>query len=193
MPAEIRTRPQQHKTSVLDGLVSFIEYKDLRFLILDCPTNSNIQVYLREFRHYFVTDVVRVCEPTYSTEPLTNAGISVQDWPFPDGSIPPMNIVKQWLNLVDSCAKRNKRGETTTIAIHCVAGLGRAPVLVALALIETGMESLNAIEFIRAKRRGAFNNRQIEYLDSYKRTKPAVSFKKSLNRMFRFTRKVEAV
>ncbi|ORX93355.1 phosphatases II [Basidiobolus meristosporus CBS 931.73] len=193
MPAELRTKPQQPKASVLDALVSFIEYKDLRFLILDCPTNSNIQIYLREFHHYLVTDVVRVCEPTYSTEPLINAGIAIHDLPFPDGSIPSSMIIKKWLNLVDSCGKRNRQGETNTIAIHCVAGLGRAPVLVALALIESGMESLNAIEFIRAKRRGAFNNRQIEYLDSYKRTKPAVSFKKSLNRMFKFTRKTGVV
>ncbi|KAJ2225735.1 hypothetical protein EV180_003268 [Coemansia sp. RSA 518] len=61
--------------------------------------------------------------------------------------------------------------EPTTIAVHCVAGLGRAPVLVAVALIEKGMDPLDAIEHVRHKRRGAFNNRQITYLaDSYKRT-----------------------
>lgn len=53
-----------------------------------------------------------------------------------------------------------------TIAVHCVAGLGRAPALVAIALIEMGMQPLDAVEYIRRKRRGAFNNRQIMYIVS---------------------------
>ncbi len=35
------------------------------------------------------------------------------------------------------------------IAVHCVAGLGRAPVLVAIALIEAGMKYEDAVEMIR--------------------------------------------
>lgn len=40
----------------------------------------------------------------------------------------------------------------------------RAPVLVAIALIEFGMEPLDAVEYVRRKRRGAFNKPQISYL-----------------------------
>lgn len=72
--------------------------------------------------------------------------------------------------------------------MHCVAGLGRAPVLVAIALIELGMAPLDAIEYIREKRRGAFNKPQIMFLDSYKR-KPSSnqnSFRTSLTRMLGF-------
>lgn len=45
-----------------------------------------------------------------------------------------------------------------------MSGLGRAPVLVAIALIEMGMQPLDAIAFIRERRRGAFNKAQITYL-----------------------------
>ncbi len=43
------------------------------------------------------------------------------------------------------------------IGVHCVAGLGRAPLLVALALIYKGCPKFDAIELIRKKRPGALN------------------------------------
>ncbi len=52
----------------------------------------------------------------------------------------------------------------TTLAVHCVAGLGRAPVLVAIALIEAGMSAHDAIQLVRAKRRGALNSKQLRFL-----------------------------
>jgi hypothetical protein len=48
------------------------------------------------------------------------------------------------------------------VAVHCVAGLGRAPCLVAIALVEQGMEALEAIQFVRQRRRGAINNKQLQ-------------------------------
>lgn len=47
----------------------------------------------------------------------------------------------------------------------------RAPVLVAIALIEEGMEPLDSIAFIRSLRKGSINNRQLKYLENYKRRK----------------------
>ena len=69
-----------------------------------------------------------------------------------------------WLQLVDRQERQSSEENPITIAVHCVAGLGRAPVLVAIALIELGMEPLDAVEFVRRKRRGAFNKPQIAYL-----------------------------
>lgn len=43
----------------------------------------------------------------------------------------------------------------------------RAPVLVAIALIQNGMDSVSAVTAIRDKRRGAINAVQLAYLEEY--------------------------
>ncbi|KNE59069.1 hypothetical protein AMAG_03417 [Allomyces macrogynus ATCC 38327] len=91
---------------------------------------------------------------------------------FKNGAPPPARIVSQWLALVAAkFVPKNTKDPPPTgpIAVHCVAGLGRAPVLVAIALIEAGMPNLEAVEYIRSRRRGALNMKQIHFLDSYKR------------------------
>ncbi|CAB1320634.1 unnamed protein product [Coregonus sp. 'balchen'] len=105
----------------------------------------------------------------------TNATLNkfTEDWPFDDGAPPPTQIVDDWLNLLKT-KFRDEPG--CCIAVHCVAGLGRAPVLVALALIETGMKYEDAVQFIRQKRRGAFNSKQLLYLEKY-RPKMRLRFK----------------
>ena len=77
-------------------------------------------------------------------------------------------IVQRWLELIGSEFKANP---DMCVGVHCVTGLGRAPVLVAVALIELGMKYEDAIELIRKKRRGAINTRQLEFLGKYKRKK----------------------
>jgi len=153
-----------------------LETDHYRFVIMDAPTDANLHLYLDVLLRKKARYVVRACEPSYATGPLTKADIKVLEMSFPDGDPPPDNIVQQWLKLVEQEFGRNKE-EKTSIAVHCVAGLGRAPVLVAIALMESGMDSFDAINFIRKKRRGALNARQIKYLEQYK---PRSSHKKCL-------------
>ncbi|KAI8366096.1 protein-tyrosine phosphatase-like protein [Radiomyces spectabilis] len=168
--------------SPLGRMISLIEVprSPLRFVILDCPTESTLSYYLDAFKQFNVTHVVRCCQQTYSAARLTEQGIQVHDMPFKDGGVPPPAVVREWLCLVDAQERIGRTDFTCpapTIAVHCVAGLGRAPVLVAIALIELGMQPLDAIEFIRRKRRGAFNKPQIAFLvirGSKKRKKRAV-------------------
>lgn len=55
-------------------------------------------------------------------------------------------VIDEWFEILK---KRSKENPEACIAVHCVAGLGRAPVLVALALIELGMKYEDAVELIR--------------------------------------------
>ncbi|KAK5856985.1 hypothetical protein PBY51_010258 [Eleginops maclovinus] len=142
-----------------------ISYDCLRFLITHNPTNAQLGRFIEDLKNYGVNTLVRVCAATYDKTPVEQEGIHVLDWPFDDGSAPPDQLVDDWLNLLQT-KFRDEPG--SCVAVHCVAGLGRAPVLVALALIECGMEYEDAVHFIRLKRRGAFNSKQLLYLESYK-------------------------
>lgn len=141
-----------------------------RFLIFDAPSDSNLPLYIEEFKKHKMQHLVRACDPSYSTDPLTAIGIKVHEMSFPDGGAPTDDVLKKWLTLLHETGGVGR----TTIGIHCVAGLGRAPVLVAVALIEQGMEPLMAIVEIRAKRKDSFNSSQIKWLNEYKSPKGCV-------------------
>uniref|UniRef100_UPI003AB02B37 protein tyrosine phosphatase type IVA 2-like isoform X2 n=1 Tax=Centroberyx gerrardi TaxID=166262 RepID=UPI003AB02B37 len=129
-----------------------ISYDCLRFLITHNPTNVQLGRFIEDLKAYGVHTLVRVCAATYDKTPVEQEGIQVL-------------VVDDWLNLLQT---KFREEPGCCVAVHCVAGLGRAPVLVALALIECGMEYEDAVHFIRLKRRGAFNSKQLLYLENYK-------------------------
>lgn len=94
-----------------------------------------------------------------------------QQLEYPDGTTPTDDIIDEWMEVVDRVFPRKGRAddsEGSAIAVHCMAGLGRAPLFVALAFVLRGMPKLKAIEFVRSKRRGAINAKQLEFLRNYK-------------------------
>lgn len=162
------------------------------FLILDAPTPSNLPTYIRELqRRPNMRHLVRVCGPTYDAQLVQQAGIQVHSWPFDDGAPPTRAVIESWFQLLDlekalmekiqarqeaarseSMSKKDKNCEAdvVSIGVHCVAGLGRAPILVALALVEYGnVQPLDAVQLIRERRKGAINQIQMHWLTKYKR------------------------
>ncbi|XP_068849364.1 protein tyrosine phosphatase type IVA 1-like isoform X2 [Capricornis sumatraensis] len=116
-----------------------VTYRNMRFLITHNPTNATLSKFIEELKKYGVTTIVRVCEAAYDTTPVEKEGIHVLDWPFDDGAPPSNQIVDDWLSLVKI---KFREDPGCCIAVHCVAGLGRAP-------------------------RGAFNSKQLLYLEKY--------------------------
>lgn len=150
---------------------TLMNVQKMRFLIMDAPRQANLHLYIKEMRKHSVTDVVRVCEPTYQGAELSAAGITLHEMEYPDGHSPPKEIIDQWLQLVDKTFYSSMPSDSgACIAVHCVAGLGRAPVMVALALIEfANMDPVEAVSLIRRHRRGAINEKQLLYLEEYRR------------------------
>mmetsp|Transcript_14209 Transcript_14209/g.30013 ORF Transcript_14209/g.30013 Transcript_14209/m.30013 type:complete len:163 (-) Transcript_14209:758-1246(-) len=150
--------------AALQNAPTLIEAGKLRFLVMDSPTSENLDMYLAATNGLNIGAWVRCCEEcSYSEDPIRARGISVYNLAFPDGEAPPKTLISKWLDL---CL-----GYEKTIAVHCVAGLGRAPLLVAIALIESGCDAMEAVEIIRRKRRGAINRVQLQYLQEYKPTR----------------------
>ena len=108
------------------------------------------------------TKFARLCVHTHthtlslSLSCCSVAGFLRQDWPCEDGAPPPKDVRQKWLKL---CKETFDASAVDSIAVHCVAGLGRAPVLVAISLIEGGMTPEDAVLFIRKHRHGAINKR----------------------------------
>jgi len=144
---------------------SEIKHKNMRFLITDRPNDTNVERYIDDLSKFNAGVVFRVCDPTYTTDQLEQKGIKVIEAAFPDGQTPPPEIRDAWFHLLKD---QFRATPNTCVAIHCVAGLGRAPVMVALALMELGMSYEEAVELIRSKRRGALNSRQLEFLERYR-------------------------
>ncbi|XP_053445028.1 protein tyrosine phosphatase type IVA 1-like [Nycticebus coucang] len=142
-----------------------VTYKNMRFLITHSPTSATLNTFTKELQRYGVTTVVRLCQATYDAALVAKEGIRFLDWPFDDGAPPSPQIVDDWLSFVKIKFREEPGG---CVAVHCAAGLGRAPVLVALALMEGGMKYEDAVQLIRQKRRGAFNSKQLSYLEKYR-------------------------
>ncbi|QQP50405.1 Tyrosine phosphatase type IVA 2 [Caligus rogercresseyi] len=135
-----------------------IEYKNMRFLITEQPQDPTIQNYIKILKEHRVSHLIS----------------------FPDGSPPTIEIIDKWLCLLNNefSSSSESSSEAKCVGVHCVTGLGRAPVLVAVALVELGMKYEDAVELIRKKRRGAINSRQLEFLAKYKRRKYFLKGKK---------------
>lgn len=147
---------------------TYVEKGKLGIVIMDAPNDANAQTYLKILEKHRVVAIARTCESTYDKKFFEGNGVAVHEIQFPDGDPPEDDIISRWLEVVDQCLAKK-----SNVAVQCVAGLGRAPVLAAVALVErAGMDPMDAIGYIRGKRKGAINARQVRFLENYKPHSP---------------------
>lgn len=133
--------------------------------ITKSPNNLNIDNFISEIKKNKIKHVVRLCGPTYKETRIISENISFYDWTISDGGIPSEKIISDWIELI----KLNE-----PILVHCLAGLGRSPLLVVIGLINNKMSNFDAIELVRRKCYKSLNNKQIDWLVNYKPKKKSL-------------------
>lgn len=78
--------------------------------------------YIQVFKHFGVSNIVRLNEARYDKTKFTKHGFKHSDLFFIDGSTPSDNITNEFLKLSEQ--------ERGVIAVHCKAGLGRTGTLI---------------------------------------------------------------
>ncbi|KAH3766491.1 phosphatases II [Pelomyxa schiedti] len=156
--------------SALPNPPRLVEYEQLRFLVFEEPSDELLPLFIKEFTKYGVQHIVSACAICYDKAALESKGYIHHELKFTDGAAPPDDVITEWIELVFSVFGKDEGVKATqAIGVHCAAGLGRAPVLVAIAMIEQGAEPLEAVSLIREKCPGAINTPQIRFLQNYKR------------------------
>ena len=139
---------------------------NIKYILSSCPNEKNIEEYSTFLKNNNVKYLVNFCEKEYQN---INRNISVkyESLFIEDGKIPELDKLERWKELCMECIKENKN-----IALHCVSGMGRAPTMLCISLIEyDNYNSLEAIELLREKRKGCLNSKQLHYLLNYKKNK----------------------
>lgn len=101
----------------------------------------------KDLMSYNTRRLVRLCDGRYDKTEFTKVGIKVEDLVFSDGGFPHSDIIEHWITIVRKHFAEYPRG---ALAVHCRSGLGRSPVLVAVALMEAGMKPQEAVDLIRS-------------------------------------------
>ncbi|XP_018325621.1 protein tyrosine phosphatase type IVA 3-like isoform X2 [Agrilus planipennis] len=138
-----------------------VEFRTLKFLVSGRPEKYKIS----SFAQKDVKKLVRVSEDAYDVSVLNAKGIAVEDFLFPDGTFPEIRSIEKWTHIVFQYFIENPG---RVLAVHDRSGLGRAPLLVMIALTEAGMKAVDAFDLIRRKRKGCLNVHQFEGLMKYK-------------------------
>lgn len=85
---------------------------------------------------------------------------------LPNDAIPKRAFLQQWHSVRQAIHAKLEKGEK--LFIHCMGGIGRTSLLAGMIMVEQGASAKDAVEAIRAARRGSFIvPEQVAYLQDY--------------------------
>ncbi|KAF2462250.1 protein-tyrosine phosphatase-like protein [Lineolata rhizophorae] len=145
--------PQHEPTAVIPPHSP--HYASLPKTIAEVARNEQLPLPFKNVLTHFVDRnvglVVRLNSALYSPSYFTSLGIEHLDMIFDDGTCPPLELVRRFINLAHDMIYNKQR----RIAVHCKAGLGRTGCLIGAYLIyRHGFTANEIIAFMRFMRPG---------------------------------------
>lgn len=146
-----------------------IETTQIQFIMTECPILQQIPEFISLLKHYNVNYLLRINKDSYDTNLILQEipNLIIKDLYFPDGEFPTTDIINEYIEFIIECKKENLH---PIVAIHCVASLGRSPCIIALEMINQKMFNNNRftiIDYIRNKKKGCFNTKQLKWVLEY--------------------------
>jgi len=124
----------------------------------DSVVTHTPEYYIPYFKLNNVSCAIRLNSVEYDKHSFTKEGINHYDMLFADGTVPPISIVEQFLDVVE-----NTPGVT---AVHCKQGLGRTGTLIACYIMKHyNLSAAESIAFLRIQRPGSVVGPQQEFLE----------------------------
>ena len=135
-----------------------IRCNNITFYVFPAPSNENIDEIINILKNDDIFDIVHLIEINYDKNKFINT--KFHNLIFEDGGYPDDILLIEWFKLLDYF-----NSNLMKIGIHCKASLGRAPLLITIALIYYGFTCEDAILYIRNIIKNAINTNQINYLN----------------------------
>jgi len=99
-------------------------------------------------------------------EKTKSSGIAWHHLPIQDGSVPDSSFEEEWENVREHIHEIIYAGDK--VVLHCKGGLGRTGLVAAMILVETRMDTDEAIRTVRFARQGAIETaQQVFYIKNY--------------------------
>ena len=133
-----------------------------KFLAMSCPSNYNLNNTIIELNKLEIKNIIRLNEEySYDKKLFENNSIIIHDLYFKDMTTPSLDIIKKFMNII------NSYDSTELFAIHCRAGIGRTAILICIYLIlKLNFKPKNAITYMRFMRPGSIMYHQGIFLES---------------------------
>jgi protein tyrosine phosphatase type IVA len=144
--------------------ITKIESPDNKIYYISGYPDNGVK-YLDFLRKEGIIDVFNFCYMDNCDPYFNYSNINYYLMPFKDGGFPETNLIDKFLLECQEIFKTKDK-----IAVFCKSGMGRAPTMTALQMITNKMDNQEVIEHIRKKRKGCFNNLQIQGIIEYKKS-----------------------
>jgi len=144
--------------------VTKIEIGVVKYFITKCPGVNEIE----EFKHIIIKNkvniLIRIIEHSQLYDVSDIPDLIVENFTdFQDGSVPTLQVVNRYIQIIKDAKKKYKN---PNILCHCLSSIGRCPTFLGISMIieNPKMDRCDVIIYIRKKRPGALNAKQVNWL-----------------------------